>query len=178
MPRFTVFVGQREAVPGGLDPGSVRGLAAIRHLADYSPIHEREQAPRNAFAIERRAGLQRVIRIVVDRDVVAEQLCADAVAQEAAAVGDGGGAEVAEHLAYQVQDRRRLQDYRVSAGRQFDGISRSLCLGGSRAGHAGRVEIAVRAGAAFRPSGAVGRHGGDGEVGHRLGVIGELAARV
>ena len=49
---------------------------------------------RHTFAIEGRARLQRMADVVVDGDVLAEELLADAVVQEAAAVADGGGAEI------------------------------------------------------------------------------------
>ena len=97
--RFAVLVGQGEAVTGGRNAGQRGGVTAVGDVADHAAIHQREAAARDAFAVEGRAGLQRVAGVVVDGDVFAEKLFADAVVEEAAAVADGGGAEIAEHLA-------------------------------------------------------------------------------
>ena len=70
--RFAVLVGQRETVAGGRDAGQSGGLAAVGDLAHHAALHQRERLARHAFAIEGRAGLQRMRRIVADRDVLAE----------------------------------------------------------------------------------------------------------
>ena len=50
-------------------------------------FHQRQFAARHAFAVERYAGLQRMRDIVGDIDVLAEQLRAQPVGKETAAIG-------------------------------------------------------------------------------------------
>ena len=141
--RFADFVWHRKTVAGWLGPARWPPAGNTRSRAPRRSSTSASSAPRNALTIEWRAGLQRMVRIVVNRDVLAEQLPADAVAQKAAAVADGGGAEVAEHLAHQVQHRGRLQDHCVASGRQFDGRARSRRLVCGRPGQ-GRADPGPR----------------------------------
>ncbi len=62
--------------------------------------------------------------IVGNMDVVAEEFGAEAIGKETAAITDGGGAEVAEHLANEVENSSGLQDYCVAAGSNFLRIAR------------------------------------------------------
>jgi hypothetical protein len=120
--RFAHFVGQREAVAGRLHASAVGAGSGIGQFARNARFHQRELAARHAFAIERHSGLQRMRDIVRNLDVVAEQLFAQAIGEKAAAIGYGGGAEVAEHLSHQIQHRRRLQISRCSGRGDFGGI--------------------------------------------------------
>ena len=63
-----------------------RRLAAIGDLTHHAALHQRQRPSRHPLAIERGAGLQRVKRIVADRDIVPEDLLPDAVVQKAATI--------------------------------------------------------------------------------------------
>src|SRR5262249_56073294 len=113
--RFSEFVGQRKSVSSRLRTWEGRGLPAIGELANDTAIHQRQLAPRHAFSIEWSASLSGVPRVVGDGDILAENLLSNAVVQKAAAIADGGGAEVGEHLACQIEHCCRLQDDGVPA---------------------------------------------------------------
>ena len=83
--RFADFVRQREAMAGGLDAGALGAGSRIGQLARNAGLHQRQFAARHAFAIERNAGLQRMRDVVGNMNVVAEQLLAEAIGEEAAA---------------------------------------------------------------------------------------------
>ena len=80
-------------------------------------------------------------------------LCADAVVQETAAVADGGGAEIAEHLARPGRARRRVRGSPCSGRPAISrGCARCRRLSRRRAGQRGGIERAAIAGAAPWPS--------------------------
>ena len=142
-----VLVGQREAVPGRRDAGLFGGLARIRDFADHAAIDQRQPPPRHALAVEGRTGLQRMVHVIGDADVFAEELLAEPAGQKAALVPDGGGAEVDEHLADEVLHRRRFEDDGVAAGRKFARRSGSRGLLRGAARQRARVPIAPQSGA-------------------------------
>ena len=63
--RFAIFIGQREPVAGGLGLHFFRGGARVDQIARHAFIHQQNFLPRHAFAVEGRAGLQRMGDVVV-----------------------------------------------------------------------------------------------------------------
>ena len=117
-------LGSGKPWPVGSTPARCGARSRIGELARDARLHQSELSARHAFAIERHAGLQRMRDIVGELDVIAEQLLADAIGEETAAIGDGGGAEIAEHLAHQIEDGGGLQNHGVAAGRDFMRVAR------------------------------------------------------
>ncbi len=111
-------------------------------------------------------------------DVLAEELLADAIGEEAAAIGDRGGAEIAEHLPHQIEDRGGFQNHGIAAGRDFVRVVRKARFFGCAAGQRQWIDGGVRYGRSFGPSRAITGHGGDGKLRHAFGVPGGHAARV
>ncbi len=54
--------------------------------------------------------------IIVDIDVFTEEFLAQTIGEEATLIVQGGSAEIAEHLAHQIQDCGWFQDHGVVAG--------------------------------------------------------------
>ena len=76
----------------------------------------------------------------MDGDVVAENLVADPVVQETAAVADRGAAEIHEHLAREIQHGGGFQDHRVASGGQFARVVRPGRLARRRLRERDRVQ--------------------------------------
>ncbi len=91
---------------------------------------------------------------------------------------DGGGAEIAEHLADQIEHGGGLQDHGVAAGGDFRGIARQARFFAGAAGQRHRIDGCMRYGRSLGPTGAIAGHGGDGELRHGFRVPGGDAARV
>src|SRR5581483_8999359 len=100
------------------------GGASINKIFDYAIFYQFDPLARLAFPIEWRTRLQRVMYVVVNGDVVAENLRTDPVCQKRALVEDGKSAEIEEHEPDQIKDSGRLENHRVLAGSEFSGCGR------------------------------------------------------
>jgi len=78
-----------------------------------------------------------MIDVVGDVDVLAEQPVFGAAGEETAAVFDRRGAEVGEHLSYQIEHRRRFQNHRVAVRRELPRLRRCGGFASSAAARAG-----------------------------------------
>jgi len=77
------------------------------------------------------------------------------IVQEAAAIANGGAAEIAEHLAHQVEHGRRFQDDGVASGGQHAPGRRIVTLARGAAGQSSGVELVEVAGAGLGPTGGI-----------------------
>ena len=129
--RFAVFIGEREAVAGGLGFHFFRGGARIDEIFRHAAIHEQHFLPWDAFAVVGRAGLQRMIDVVPDGNIFAEDFLAHAAGEAGALVEHGRAREIVEEEADKIEDGRRFEDRGVAAGRKLTRLARG---GGFAAG--------------------------------------------
>ena len=123
--RFAIFVRQREAVAGRLGFHFFRGGARIDQILRHAPIDQQNLLARDAFPVVRRAALQRMIGVVPDGDVVAENFLADAAGEARALIEHGRGGEIVEEKSDQIEHRGRTQDRGVAAGGNFARLARA-----------------------------------------------------
>ncbi len=117
------FIRQGEAMTGRLDGTNFTRVLRLLHFRGRPPrindslhhavLHQRHSLSPHAFAIERRAHLQRMRHIVPDVDVLSEKLFPDPVVEERSLVQNRHSAKIPEHEAGDVEYGRRLQDHRV-----------------------------------------------------------------
>ena len=115
----------------------------------------------------------RMVGIVGDGDVLAEERFAQATRKAGALVGNGGSGEIVEEKTDEIEDGGGFEDHREAAGRKFDGILRT---GGFFAGGLGklkRIELADVGRVRFGPTCGGALLHGDGKVGLRLPVGGD-----
>ena len=169
---FAVLVGQGKAVAGGRHAGAEGAGAGVSDLGGRAAIDQREAAAGDALAVEGGAGLERMAGVIMNRDVFAEERSADAAGEKAALVAHGGGAEVGEDLAHQVEDGRGFEDDRIAAGGKLARLSGKRRLARGAASHSDGVEGVAIGRGGLGPAGAVGGHGGDGELRRGVAVVG------
>ncbi len=66
--------------------------------------------------------------VVVDGDVFAHHLLADAIGEAGALIEHGGSGEIVEEKAHEIEDGGRFENYGPSAGLDFFGVARSGSL--------------------------------------------------
>ena len=148
---FSHFIGESEAMTCSQDGTDLVGKfgianlfcsgAGMDELADYSVLDELHGLAVDAFAIERRAGLQRMRNVVPDIDVVAEELLADAVVKERALVEYGESSEIPEHEADNIENSSGFEDDGVFSGSEVERIGGVNGFAGCGLGKGERIEM-------------------------------------
>src|SRR6185437_3036111 len=80
---------------------------------------EQNLLPRHAFSIVGSAGLQRMICVVPNGDVLTEDFLADSARKARTLIQNRRARKVVKKEAHQVENGRRRKDCRVTAGRGF-----------------------------------------------------------
>ena len=97
--------------------------ARIDEMARHASIDEQDRLPGQAFAIEGRAGLQRVRDVVVDGDVFTHDLLAEAIGETGALIEHGGSGEIVEKKAHQIENGGGFENDGPAAGLDFLGTA-------------------------------------------------------
>src|SRR6266481_6394287 len=135
-------------------------------------------AAREAFAIEMGALLQRVINVVGNGDVLAEELFAHALVQAGTLVCKGGSGEIVKKKTDEIEHGGRFEDYGVTAGGKFAGIDGEMRLfAGARRKFLWVVSADI-GGVGFGPACGRAFLNGDGKFGVRFAIGGEETARI
>src|SRR6266478_4423871 len=175
---FAVFIGEGETMAGGLLAGSFGSGAGIDKIFGDAAIHQLNALAREAFAIERRALLQRMIDVVGDGDVLSEELFAHAVVEAGALVFESRGGKIVKKKADEIKHGGRFEDYGVTAGGKLAGVDGDMCFCGSARGKFLWVESADIRGVGFGPAGSGAFLNGDGKFGARFAIGGKEAAGI
>ena len=127
--------------------------AGIDEIFGDAAVDEQDALAGKAFAVEWSALLQRVIDVVGDGDVLPEERSAHAVVEAGALVFEGGGGEIVEEEADEIENGGGLEDDGVAAGWEFAGVDGEMrFLAGAR-GEFLRIEVADVGGIGFGPAG-------------------------
>src|SRR5260370_2790865 len=129
--RFAVFIGERKPVAGGLLACGFGGGAGIDEVFGATAIHELNVLAAEAFTIERRALLQRMVNVVGNGDVLPEELFAHAVVEAGALVFEGGSGKVVKKKADESKHGGGVEDYGVTAGGKLAGVDGEMRFFGS-----------------------------------------------
>src|SRR5438309_1324296 len=176
--RFAVFVGKGKPVPGGLLVRRFGGGPGIHEILGDAAVHEHDALTWHSFAIEWGALLQRMINVVGDADVLAEELLAHAFVQAGALVRQGSGRKIVKKKTDKVENGSGFEDDRVAAGIKLARIDGEMRFFADSGGEFLLVEGAYINGVGFGP--ACGRtflHG-DRKLGVRFAIGGKEAARI
>ena len=158
---------------GGFGAGS-----RIDEIPGHAAINEQNALAGHAFSVERSAELQRMISVIGDGDIFAEDWFAHAVVEAGAFVLEGSGGEIVKEEADEIEDGGRFENDGVAAGREFAGVDRHVGLFAGALGEFLRIEGADACSIGFGPAcGGIFLHG-DGKFGVRFAVGGEEAARI
>ena len=98
---------------GRLFAGFFGAGARVDEISRNAFFHQIYTLARDAFAVERRAELQRVIRVVDDGDVLAEELLAQAFGEAGTLVGKRGGCKIVKEKPDEIESGGGLEDYGV-----------------------------------------------------------------
>src|SRR5437016_2511143 len=93
------------------------GCARVDEILGHATVCQEYPMARNALAIEGCTELQRMINIVGNADVLAEDLLAHAVVKAGTLIVDGGGGEIVEEEPDEVEDGGGFKNHGVAAGR-------------------------------------------------------------
>src|SRR5260370_30408419 len=115
---YAVFVWERKAVTRGLFVRGFGGGAGIDEMPGDAAIDEEYALTRQAFAIEGRALLQRMVNVVGDGDVLSKELLAQAFVQAGAFVLQGSGGEIVKKKADEIENGGRFENLRVTFGEE------------------------------------------------------------
>ena len=158
---------------GWLCPQLGGRLPAINHVPHDAFFDQGHSLARHSLSVESRARLQRVIDVIENTDVLAEDLLAETPSQETPLIAQRGGAEISKQLSYQIQYCRRLQHDGVAARGDLSGCTR---IRGFLRGNQSKIERRQLGGVArafLRPTRTILRHSGDRELRHGFRVVDE-----
>jgi len=132
----------------------------------------------DTFAIEGCTQLFRMVGIIGNGNIFAEEWFIYAFEKAGALVGYGSGGEIVKKKTYQIEDGGRFEDYRVFSGRNFLRVFRHLGFFAGAGGKFLRGEITNVAGIGFGPTGGGFVLHGDGKFGVGLAMCGKKSLRI
>ena len=89
---------------GGLFAGGFGAAARIDEILGDAAIDEKDLLTRDAFAVEGGAELERMIGVIGDGDIFAEERFAHAVVEARALVLESGGGEIVKEETDEIED--------------------------------------------------------------------------
>src|SRR6266568_2277384 len=101
--RLAVFVGQRKSMPRRFLVRPPCRITRIDEVFRNAAVHQKNALPGQAFPIERHTKLERMVHVVADGDVFAEDLFAYAAIQAGALVFKGGRSEIIEEKTDEIE---------------------------------------------------------------------------
>ena len=142
-------------------------------MAGDAALDQQNCLPGHPFAIEWRAGLQLVVDVVVDGDVFAHHLFADAIGEAGALIEHGSSGEIVEEKAHEIEDGGRFENHGPAAGLDFFGMAEAAAFSLARWASCFGIDLAAIRRAGLGPAGGILLHDRDGKFRAALAIAGE-----
>ncbi len=154
------------------------GGAGIDEIPGDAAIDEEYALTRQAFAIEGRALLQRMVNVVGDGDVLSKELLAQAFVQAGAFVLQGSGGEIVKKKADEIEHGGGFENYRVASGRKLARVDGDMRFFTGARGEFLWIEGADVRGVGFGPARGRAFLHGNGKLGVGFAIGGKETARI
>src|SRR5438105_4875469 len=176
--RFAIFVGKGKTVASRLLAGLFCTGTGIDEIAGHAVLDQWNALTRNAFTIEGCTRLLRMIDIIGNRNVLAEERFADAIYEARTLIRNGRGSEIVEKKTNQIENGGVFENYGVLSRREFLSIFGETGFFAGANGKFLRIECCYGTGVGFGPTGGRFVLHGDGKFGMSLAVSGKKPARI
>ena len=153
-----------------------RGLcssASVHQILRDTAIDKQHALPGNTFTVKRCAELERMIHIVRDADVFAEDLLAYAVVQARTFIVQRGRGKIVEEEADEIEHSGWFEDHGVAAGRQLLRVDGAMRFFAGAFGEFLRIDVQNVGGVCLGPACGGRFLHGDRKFGVRFAIRGE-----
>ena len=106
----------------------LRGRARINQILRNAAIHQQHFLPWKSFAIPWGTHLQRMVHVIPQSDILAENFLAHALVQARTLIENRRSRKIVENRPDKIERRGRLQNCRVVARLQFARLARASRL--------------------------------------------------